>query len=67
MSDGSHRRLTENLQTFNVFARSTGFAKGAAAMTAYHCIQPHGSIRSGSPEADTLFNEIADWIDTNLL
>ncbi|MCD2175051.1 toll/interleukin-1 receptor domain-containing protein [Rhizobium sp. C4] len=56
----------ENLHSFNVFARRTGFAKGAAAMTAYHCIQPHGSITAGSPEADILFTDIADWIDANL-
>lgn len=57
---------SENLHTFNVFARRTGFAKGSAVMAAYHCIQPHGYITSGSKEADTLFIDFADWIDTNL-
>ncbi|WP_266030610.1 hypothetical protein [Brucella intermedia] len=56
----------ENLHSFNVFARRTGFAKGAAAMTGYHCIHPHGGVTAGSAEADTLFGDIADWIDANL-
>lgn len=56
----------ENLHSFNVFARRTGFAKGAAAMTAYHCIQPHGSITARSAEANTLFTDVGDWIDANL-
>jgi hypothetical protein len=56
----------ENLHTLNVFARRTGFAKGSAAMTGYHCIQPHGWITAGSSEAGTLLNDIADWIDANL-
>lgn len=63
-SRDTYRR--ENLHSFNLFVRRTGFAKGAAAMTAYHCIQPHGSITAGSPEANALFTDIADWIDTNL-
>lgn len=56
----------ENLHSLNLFARRTGFAKGAAAMTGYHCIQPHGAIKAGSMEADTLFSDVVDWIDTNL-
>jgi hypothetical protein len=63
-SRDTYRR--ENLHSFNVFARRTGFAKGAAAMTSYHCIQPHGAVTAGSAEADTLFGDIANWIDANL-
>lgn len=56
----------ENLHSFNVFARRTGFAKGAAAMTGYYCIQPYGGITAGSAEADALLRDIADWIDAYL-
>lgn len=63
-SHDTYRR--ENLHSFNAFVRRTGFSKGAAAMSGYHCIQPHGSVTAGSIEADTLFCDIADWIDANL-
>ncbi|WP_288995201.1 hypothetical protein [uncultured Gemmobacter sp.] len=63
-SRDTYRR--ENLHSLNVFVRRTGFAKGAAAMTGYHCIQPHGAVTAGSMEANTLFSDIADWIDANL-
>lgn len=64
--NSQHTYRHENLHSFNLFVRRTGFAKGAAAMTAYHCIQPHGLITAGSTEANTLFTEVADWIDANL-
>jgi hypothetical protein len=57
----------ENQRTFNVCARQTGFAKGTAKMTAYYRIKSYGSITAGSLQADTLFEEVADWIDTTLL
>lgn len=56
----------ENLHSFNVFARRTGFAKGAVSLTGYHCVLPFGAVTAGSSEADTLFNDIAKWIDVNL-
>lgn len=63
-SRDTYRR--ENLHSLNVFARRTGFAKGAAAMTGYHCIRPYGAVTVGSTEADTLFDDIANWIEANL-
>lgn len=63
-SRNTYRR--ENLHTLNVFARRSGFAKGAAAMTGYYCIEPHGAVTTGSTEADALFDDIANWIDRNL-
>ena len=56
----------ENLHSLNVFARRTGFAKGSAAMTGYHCILPYGAVTAGSKEADMLFVDIAGWIHANL-
>jgi len=34
----------ENRRTLNIIARKSGFVHGAAAMTAYHSIEPHGGI-----------------------
>jgi hypothetical protein len=54
----------ENLHSFNGIARRTGFASGAAAMTNYYAVEPHGFITAGSPEAAALMDAVAQWIDT---
>lgn len=53
----------ENRHSFNVVARRTGFAVGAAAMTNYYSIQPYGSITAGSPQSSALMDSVAQWID----
>ena len=55
----------ENHHTFNVIARRTGFALGAAAMTNYYAIEPHGFITLGSIEAAALIDAVCQWIATN--
>jgi hypothetical protein len=54
----------ENRHTFNVIARRTGFAAGAAAMTRYYAVEPHGFIAVGSTKAAALMDAVAQWIDT---
>ena len=54
----------ENRRTFDAIARRTGFAAGAAAMTDYYDIEPHGFITTGSSQASALMDGIADWIDS---
>lgn len=54
-----------NRRTFNAIARRTGFAAGAAAMTNYYAVEPHGFITLGSTEATTLLDAITQWIVTN--
>jgi hypothetical protein len=53
----------ENLHSFNGIARRTGFASGAAAMTNYYAVEPHGFITVGSTEAAALMDAVAQWID----
>lgn len=57
---------TGNRETFNVIARRTGFAKGAAAMTAYYAIQPHGPVAPGTAADTALTDAIVGWIMANL-
>lgn len=52
----------ENRRTLNVIARRTGFVSGAAALTSYHAVQPHGGITAGSAPAVQLMDDVADWI-----
>ena len=52
----------ENRRTLNVFARRTGFAVGAAALTGYHAVEPHSHITVGSHSAKQLMEDVADWI-----
>jgi hypothetical protein len=54
----------ENRRTFDAIARRTGFSVGAAEMTSYYDIEPHGFITAGSTEASALMDGIAEWIDT---
>jgi hypothetical protein len=54
----------ENRRTFDAIARRAGFAAGAAAMTDYYDIEPHGFIRKGTSQASSLMDGIADWIDS---
>lgn len=54
----------ENRRTFDAIARRTGFAIGAAAMTSYYNIEPHGYITATSTQATALIDAIAEWIDT---
>jgi hypothetical protein len=56
----------ENRSTFNAIARRTGFAAGAAAMTSYYAIEPHGSITANSNQALSLMDAVAEWIDNML-
>jgi hypothetical protein len=53
----------ENRHSFNAIARRTGFASGAAAMTSYYAIEPHGFITAGSTESAALMDSVAQWID----
>ncbi len=53
----------ENRHSFNVIARRTGFASGAAAMTNYSSGEPHGFITVGSAEAAGLMDGVAQWMD----
>jgi hypothetical protein len=59
-AQGTH--WNENRRTFNSIARRTGFAAGAAAMTSYYSIEPHGSITVGSSEAAALVDAVSQWI-----
>lgn len=52
----------ENRRTLNVIARRTGFVHGAAAMTGYHAVEPHGGIVVGSPTTRALIEAVASWI-----
>ena len=52
----------ENRRTLNVLARRTGFVRGAAALTGYHGVAPHGGITVGSPSSTQLMDDVADWI-----
>jgi hypothetical protein len=54
----------ENRHTFNAIARRTGFAAGAAALTNYYAIEPHGYITLGSTEATALIDAVCQWIIT---
>jgi hypothetical protein len=53
----------ENRHTFNAIARRTGFVVGAAAMTSYYSVEPHGLITAGSTESLALMDAVAQWID----
>jgi hypothetical protein len=53
----------ENRHSFNGIARRTGFVSGAAAMTNYYAVEPHGFITVGSTEAAALMDAVAQWID----
>lgn len=55
----------ENRRTLNVIARKTGFVAGAAAMTGYHSVAPHGGIVPSAPASQALFDFVADWIVVN--
>lgn len=61
-NDAARSYWVENRRTFNCIARRTGFSVGAAAMTGYHSVAPHGGITVGSPTTAVLINDIADWI-----
>lgn len=63
-AQSTYRR--ENQVTFNAIARRTGFAFGAAAMTNYYSIEPHGFITATSIQAAALINDVAEWIDNEL-
>jgi hypothetical protein len=52
----------ENRRTLNIIARKSGFVQGAAAMTGYHSIEPHGGIVVGAANTDVLIRAVADWI-----
>ncbi len=52
----------ENRRTLNVLARRTGFAKGAAALSGYHAVAPHGGVTVQSPSANRLMSDVAEWI-----
>jgi hypothetical protein len=52
----------ENRRTLNVIARRTGFVAGAASLTGYHAVEPHGWIAPGNPPAIQLMDDVADWI-----
>jgi hypothetical protein len=52
----------ENRNAFNALARRTGFALGAAAMSGYYAIEPHGFITLGSNEAAGLVEAVCQWI-----
>jgi hypothetical protein len=52
----------ENRRTLNVIARRTGFVSGAARLTRYHAVAPHGAITAGSAAATQLMDDVADWI-----
>lgn len=54
----------ENRHTFNAIARRTGFALGAAAMSGYYAVEPHGFITLGSTEATALVDAVCQWIAT---
>lgn len=56
----------ENRHTLNAIARRTGFASGAAAMTRYYSIEPHGFITAGSSKATMLVEAISNWIVAKL-
>ena len=53
---------SENRRTLNVLARRTGFVQGAAALSGYHAVAPHGGVTVGSPTAAALMDDVADWI-----
>lgn len=57
----------ENRRTLNVIARRTGFVAGAAALTRYHAIEPHGFITAGSADTARLVDVIVDWIVSHRL
>ena len=52
----------ENRRTLNIIARRTGFVHGAAAMTGYHAVEPHGGVTVGSPTTATLIDGVVSWI-----
>ncbi len=52
----------ENRRTLNIIARRTSFVAGAAALTRYYAVEPHGTITAGSIPAVQLMDGIADWI-----
>ena len=54
----------ENRNTFSAIARRTGFSLGAAAMSGYYAIEPHGFITLGSNEAAGLVEAVCQWIAT---
>ena len=54
----------ENRRTFDAIARRTGFVAGAAALTEYYDIEPHAFIATGTSQASSLMDGIADWIDS---
>jgi hypothetical protein len=63
---GLHRPVItywlENRRTQNIIARKTGFVHGAAAMTGYYSIAPHGGIVVGSANMGSLIDAVATWI-----
>ena len=54
----------ENRHSFNAIARRAGFAAGAAAMTSYYAVEPHGFITLGSFGAAALMDAVSQWIVT---
>lgn len=52
----------ENRRTLNIVARKSGFVQGAAAMTGYHSVEPHGGIVVGAANTAALIDAVADWI-----
>jgi hypothetical protein len=55
----------ENRRTLNVITRRTGFVSGAARLTGYHAVEPHGAITAGSATATQLMDDVADWIQAH--
>ncbi|MCW1990967.1 UNVERIFIED_ORG: hypothetical protein M2425_002419 [Bradyrhizobium japonicum] len=52
----------ENRRTLNVIARKSGFVQGAAAMTGYHSVEPHGGILVGAASTAALIDTVANWV-----
>ena len=52
----------ENRRTLNVLAWRTGFVNGAATLTGYHAVEPHGGITVGSVSSTQLMDDVAEWI-----
>jgi hypothetical protein len=64
-SESNYRAIVtywqENRRTKNIIARRTGFVGGTAPLTQYYRIEPHENILVGNPNADELFESVADW------
>lgn len=52
----------ENRRTLNIVARRSGFSAGAASLTGYYGVEPHGGITASAANATSLFDDVANWI-----